>query len=198
MSLATYSDLVSAVGDWLDRDDLATRAPDFIRLAEARLNRLLEDPEMEVLATSTASGASTTLPDDFGSMIAISTGYYPLQAMSAADFAGVDNTITGYPRFYTLFDNGIRFAPAESTAQIEMVYRRTIPALTADNPTNWLMDRAPDLYLYGALVQASGFVTEDDRIALWKTAFDEAIEELRSDGARRKWGAGPIAPRIRR
>ncbi len=27
---------------------------------------------------------------------------------------------------------------------------------------------------------------------------DEAIDELRADGARRKWGAGPLAPRIRR
>jgi hypothetical protein len=47
MSIGTYTEL-AAVGDWLDRDDLETRSADFIRLAEVRLNRLLEDPDMEV------------------------------------------------------------------------------------------------------------------------------------------------------
>lgn len=198
MTLATYTELVAAVGNWLDRDDLVARVPDFIRLSEARLNRLLDDPDMEVLSTITASGPSTSLPADFGAMVSITTGRLPLKPMSAADFASIDTTITGYPSFYTLYDGGIRFAPANATAVIAMVYRRTIPALTEAAPTNWLLSRAPDVYLYGALVQASAFVSDDDRVSLWKSAFDEAIDELRTDGSKRKWGAGPIAPRIRR
>lgn len=197
MSIATYTDLVTAVGDWLDRDDLATRAPDFIRLAEARLNRLLDDPDMEVVSEATASGDYTALPADFGEMVSITTGEGPLSAMTAADFAGLTVT-AGIPRYYTIVDGSITFAPGNATAAIRMVYRRTIPALTASNTTNWLLDRAPDAYLYGALVQASAFLAEDDRLPLWKGAFDEAIGELRVDGTRRKWGAGPLAPRIRR
>lgn len=198
MSLAAYSDLVTAIGEWLDRDDLAARAPDFIRLAEARLDRLLSDPDMEVTSTATASGAATALPDDFGEMVSITTGEGPLKAMGPADFAGIDATITGTPRFYTIADGSLSFAPADTDAEITMVYRRTIPALTAANTSNWLLARAPDCYLYGALVQAEAYLAEDDRLPLWKGAFDEAIEELRRDSARRKWGAGPIAPRIRR
>lgn len=197
MSIATYSDLVTAVGDWLDRDDLAARAPDFIRLTEARLNRLLDDPDMEVVSEATASDTYTALPADFGAMVSITTGEGALSAMSAADFAGLD-VQAGIPRYYTIVDGSITFAPGNSTASIRMVYRRTIPALTASNTTNWLLDRAPDAYLYGALVQASAFLAEDDRLPLWKGAFDEAIAELKEDGSRRKWGAGPLAPRIRR
>lgn len=199
MTLATYSELVSAIGDWLDRDDLAARAPDFIALAEARLNRLLDDPEMELTAIATATGSATALPDDFGSMVSISTGTgTPVAAMGSVEFAGIDHAITGTPRFYCIVDGSISFAPADADAAITLVYRRTLPALTTVNATNWLLTRAPDIYLYAALIQAEAFIAEDDRLALWKGALDEAISELRVDGSRRKWGAGPIAPRIRR
>jgi len=198
MSLATHADLIAAIGDWLDRSDLATRAADFIRLTEARLNRLLDDPEMEVVSESVATGTSTALPADFGEMVSISVGGGALASMGPVEFAGIDSSVSGSPRFYNIVNRAISFAPANSTAAIRMIYRRNIPALTAAAPTNWLLTRAPDVYLYGALVQASAFLAEDERVGLWKNAFDEAVSELRSDGMRRKWGAGPLAPRIRR
>ncbi len=198
MSIATYTDMVTAIGDWLDRGDLAARSADFIRLAEARLNRLLDDADMEVSTTLTASGAYTDLPADFGEMVSISTGNGPLGMAGPVEFAGYDQTITGTPRVYSIVERKIAFAPANATATINLVYRRAIPPLSSVNTTNWLLARAPDIYLYGALVQASAFLGEDERVTLWKAAFDEAIQELRIDSQRRKWGAGPIAPRIRR
>ena len=87
MSIPNYTALVAAIGDWLDRDDLAARAPTFIQLAEARLNRLLDDPEMEVLATTTAEDDLTTLPEDFGGMVSVSTGNGTLNAVGPAEFA---------------------------------------------------------------------------------------------------------------
>lgn len=198
MSIATYSELVTAIGDWLDRDDLATRAPDFIQLAEARLNRLLEDPEMEVTSTITATGDYTALPSDFGAMVSVSTGDGRLSAVGPVEYASYDTSVTGTPRHYTIVDGSIAFAPRNSSAVIRMVYRRRLPALTAASPINWLLSLAPDVYLYGSLVQASAFLAEDDRLDLWKSAFDEAIAELRAEGSRRKWGSGPIGPRVRR
>lgn len=194
MSLATYSDLVAAIGDWLDRDDLAARAPDFIRLAEVRLNRLLDDPEMEVSTTLTGDGA--LLPADFGAMISIGTADgNTLTPITNAAYAALRPS-SGVSRYYTLREGGVYYYPG--SANVTLVYRRSIPALSASNTTNWLLTRAPDLYLYGSLVQASAFLAEDERVGLWKTAFDEAIAELKSDGAKRKWGAGPLAPRLRR
>lgn len=196
MSIVSYSTLVTAIGDWLDRDDLAARAPTFIQLAEARLNRLLEDPEMEVTSTTTATGDATALPSDFGSMVSVSTGDGRLAATGPVEFAAYDDTITGIPRHYVIRDGAISFWPGNSTAAIRLVYRRRLPALSEAAPSNWLLTLAPDVYLYGALVQASAFIVEDDRLELWKSAFDEAIAELRADGSRRKWGAGPIGPRV--
>jgi hypothetical protein len=188
------ADLIDTLGEWLDRDDLETKADTFIVLTEARLNRLLEDPDMEVSTTLTGDGAS--LPVDFGSMVSIGTSDgYPLAQMGNEEYAAI-RPISGISRYYTIRAGKIYYVPG--SANPTLIYRRKIPALTSSNTTNWLLDRAPDVYLYGCLVQAFGWDMDDDRVAGWKGMFDEAINELRTDGARRKWGAGPIAPRIRR
>ena len=198
MALATYSDVVSAVGDWLERGDLETRIPTFIALTEAKLNRRLQDPEQEVTSTATAVGDYTALPEDFGEMVSVTTGEGPLQAMGPAEYASTLDTWVGTPRFYSIFDGGIALYPRNSTAAFTLVYRRTIPPLTEDNPTNWLLTRAPDVYLYGALVEASAWDVDGDKLPQWNTLFEAAVTSLMADGVRRRWGAGAIAPRIRR
>lgn len=195
--ISNYEELVAAVGDWLDRDDLVTRAGTFIQLAESRLNRLLDDPLMEATVSGTASSDYTALPDDFGSMISISTGTGNLTAVGAAEYAGYP-AVAGDPRAYAIVGDTIAFAPRNTSTPYTLVYRRRIPSLTAEAPANWLLTLAPDVYLYGALLQAEAFLGEDNRVSMWKSAFDEAISDLVVDATKRKWGAGPIAPRIRR
>lgn len=190
--------LIDAVQNWLDDPNLEPNVPTFIQLTESRLNRLLDDPDMEVISEATASGDYTALPDDFGEMVSITTGDGALQAMGAVEFSGLDHSVSGIPRYYSIVNRSISFAPSNTAAPITMVYRRRIPALTEANTSNWLLERAPDAYLYGCLVQAEGFNANDERITGWKAAFDEAIAELRIDATRRKFGAGPLAPRIRR
>ena len=51
MALGTYTELKDAIADWLDRSDLTARIPDFIALAEARINRERRIRPMEVRST---------------------------------------------------------------------------------------------------------------------------------------------------
>lgn len=197
MSLDSYSGLVAEVGDWLDRDDVATRAPTFVRLVEAKVNRRLSDPDQETTFTTTASGDYTALPADFGEMVSISTGVGRLDQVSGQVFAGYP-AITGDPRSFSIVNNSIAFAPHNATTPITMVYRKRVPALTAAAPTNWLLARAPDVYFYGVMAEACGFDVEDQRAAKFEVEFERALDELITDGMRRRFGSGPIAPRIRR
>ena len=191
--------LFAAVVDMLDSPaGLEAQLPVLTQIVESRLNRLLDDPDMEVVSDATAAGYFTALPDDFGEMVSITTGNGALQQMGPVEFAGVDHTVSGPPRFYAIVNRSISFAPSNATAPITMVYRRRIPALTDDASTNWLLQRAPDLYLYGLLMLAEAREADDDRITGWKSMYDEAVAELKMDGDRRKWGSGPISPRIGR
>lgn len=193
-----YADLLEDVADTLDRDDVETRLPRWLKLVEARLNRLLDDPEMEVVSESIATGEYTALPSDFGEMVSISTGDGPLHPAGAVEFATYDTAISGTPRYYTIQDGAIGLWPGNASATIRMVYRRNLPPLTVLAPTNWLLERAPDVYFYGVLLQANAWDVDNEAASNWKSLWDEAIAELKMDGARRKYGAGTLSPRIRR
>jgi len=57
MAISNYTELQTAVANWLDRDDLSDQLPDFISLNEALFNRVLRIRPMETIVTNaTVSG----------------------------------------------------------------------------------------------------------------------------------------------
>ena len=199
MTVGTYSELVTELEAYLDRVDYTARIPTFIKLTEVRLNRLLDDPDMEVRATATATAQYTALPLDFKRMVGVTTGNdYALEQVSGGTITSLDQTNVGIPRQYAIVDGSISFSPISTNSAITMLYIRSIPPLTAALPSNWLLTRAPDLYLYGALVQASIYGWNDERVPGFKALFDKAVDEMRTDGANRRWGSAPLAPRLGR
>jgi hypothetical protein len=45
MAINNYTELVAAIAEWLARDDLTARIPDFVTLAEAKINRVCFIPD---------------------------------------------------------------------------------------------------------------------------------------------------------
>ena len=65
MALTTYTELKAAIADFLNRDDLTTSIDDFIRLAEAQMNREVRHWDMEKRAVAALDTQYTALPTDF-------------------------------------------------------------------------------------------------------------------------------------
>ena len=72
-----------------------------------------------------------------------------------------------------------------------MIYRANIPALSESNTTNWLLTLAPDLYLYGVLLESAPYMKEDERISTWGSGFSTALNDLNNLGARQSNDSGP-------
>lgn len=197
MAFGTRAELADAITGWLNRSDLAARIPDFIRLAEARMNRLLRDPDQIVTASVTVTAGTGALPADYGQMIAFGAEGERLTQVTPGEF-GSYRSEAGAATVYTVSGGGMRILPAMASVAIPITYYRAIPPLVADADTNWLLERAPDLYLYGSLLQAEFYGWNDERLATIKSAWDESVSELRADGENRRWGAAPLAPKIRR
>lgn len=194
MSLGTYAELLEAVASYADRDDLEDVFPIFVRNVESVLNKRLDDPDQEVSVTLTGNGAD--LPADFGAMVSIGTAYnQPLTPITNSTYAAL-MPVSGTPRYYTIRENKVYYAPG--SANPLLVYRRSIPPLTSANNTNWLLDRAPEVYFRGVMFEEATWERDPEAAAGWKVLFEEAVSDLMGDAAKRKWGAGPIAPRIRR
>lgn len=203
MAINTYATLVTAVENWLARDDLTDRVPEFITLAEAKFNRVLIHPGMETRSTAVIDTASDepeflSLPSDFQSMRSVRlsgvTGKPRLEFLSQtqmADYRYSTDNVTGQPVYYSIMGSEIELAPTPNDDYtLEMVYRAYIPALTASNTTNWLLTLAPDLYLYGALLEAAPHIKEDERLAVWGQAVSTVIDQLNTLGERQSVNAG--------
>ena len=206
-----YASLQAAVTEYLARDQdttLMARIPTFIQLAEAKLNRQLFVRQMEQRATVPVNLASSepefiSLPADFQSMRRVRltdvTGKPCLEFKSGTQIDeyrfGVSN-VAGRPRYFTVFGDEIELAPTPDAAYtIEMVYRKKIPPLAGNDP-NWLLALAPDLYLYGALLESAPYIKEDGRIQTWGLGFSTALNDLNNLGLTSTFNAGPMTVRV--
>jgi len=185
MSIANYSELNTAVANWLDRDDLTDRIPEFIALCEARFNRLLRIRAMEYKQTaSTVSGQrNLALPTGFIQMRNLQINASPIVPMQYVTPEIYDrlygSTLTGTPQMYTIIADEIQLGPIPgSVLTIEMLFYKKFDALTAAATTNWMITNAPDVYLYGCLLEAEPFIMNDPRVQLWATAFKQAIADM--------------------
>jgi hypothetical protein len=208
--ISTYTDLQAAITEYLARDQdttLIARIPTFIQLAEAKFNRLLFVRQMEQRSTTTIDTATSepefiSLPSDFQSMrrvrLSSVSGKPHLDFKSGTQIdeyrtSGAD--AAGQPLFFTIMGTEMELAPTpDADYTIEMVYRQNVPAL-ASNSTNWLLTLAPDLYLYGALLESAPYIKEDARIQVWGAGLSSALDGLNTLGLTSTFNAGPMTMR---
>ena len=185
MAISTYDELKTAVANWLDRDDLTDRIPEFIALAEARMNRVLRLRMMEskYTASTVAAQRNYNLPTGYVQMrnFQINTSpITPLQYVSPEIYDRLWGGSTGgTPQFYTIIANEIQLGPIPgSVLTMEMLFYKKITALSASNTTEQMLTDNPDIYLYGALLEAEPFIMNDERVALWAKGFAQSVADL--------------------
>lgn len=185
MSISNYSELKTAVENWLDRDDLTDRVPEFIELAEVRIYRNLRIRSMEGRSyTNLVSGQEYyTLPTDFIQQRNVQINSNPVKVLVYRTPEQIDKeypgTSKGTPEVFTIIGDEIQIKEIpSSTNQLEISYYKRLPNLSATNTTNWIMTNAPDLLLYGALIEAEAYLVDDPRIPIWKSAFDESATQV--------------------
>jgi hypothetical protein len=195
MALGTFTELKDAVADWLDRSDLTARIPDFIALAEARINRELRIRPMEVRSVAyTASGQKYfNLPGGYLQMRNIQLNTNPTAALEYITPEMLDrlygSSATGKPRAYTLIGDEIQLAPVPDSAyELEIAFYEKFTPLgngSAGTVTNnWLTKNAPDVLLYGALMEAEPFIKNDERVPVWLNGYSNAIDKLQRQDKR--------------
>ena len=195
MALSTFTEVKDAIADWLDRSDLTARIPDFITLAEARINRDLRIRPMEVRSVmeTTASQRYFNLPGGYLQMRNMQINTNPITPLEYITPEMLDrlygSNATGKPRAYTLIGDEIQLAPIpDSDYTVEMAFYEKFTPLgdgTSGTVTNnWLTINAPDLLLYGSLLEAEPFIKNDERVNLWINAYNSAITRIQDSNAR--------------
>ena len=185
MAINSFVTLKTAVANWLDRDDLDARIPEFIAINEAVFNRVLRIRPMETIVTAATVGGTKSydLPTGYVQMREIHLDTSPITSLQYLTpemlyrvWAG---STSGKPNAYSIIGNQIYFGETPDGAyDYVMTYYKTFDGLSDAAPTNWVILNAPDVYLYGTLLQAEPFLMNDQRIPVWERALRQAISDL--------------------
>ena len=185
MAIGTYAELQTAVANWLDRDALGARIPEFIALAEARFNRILRLRSMEAkyTANTVASQRNLALPTNYIQMRNFQVNTSPLTTLSYVTPEIYDRlwggSTSGIPKFYTILANEVSFGPIPATVmEVEMLFYKKFDNLSVTTTTNTLLTDSPDIYLYGSMLEAEPFIMNDERVPLWAAALERAVSDM--------------------
>jgi hypothetical protein len=206
MAITNYTELKSAVADWLNRADLASVIPSFISLAESQFNRdeRLRTRDAIVRATATIDEQFEALPSDYSEMqnfqINSQTPFRRLEflTLNQMDEYKRDFTTAGVPKYYSIVGNQLEFLPVPGDSYTaEMVYYAKLTPLSNTNPTNWLLTKHPDIYLYGALIQTAPYLKDDERVGTWANLYERGLGDVAVSAERAMFAGSTIKIRTR-
>ena len=192
MAFSNYTDLQASIAEWLNRSDLTTIIPDFIRLAEADMNDKIRHWRMENRATAVANSQFTAIPTDFLEPIRLhlETDQRAIELVSVNEIQRLRQAnadISGEPKNYSIVQGEIELFPKpDASYNLELYYYAKIPSLSVSQATNEILTNFPNVYLYGSLLHAAPFLGEDARTQTWASLYQSAIAVINnaSDGAK--------------
>ena len=204
MALTTYAELKTSIGDWLNRSDLTAVIPDFISLAEAQVERTLRTRQMIVRANASFDAQYGAVPSDFLEAKSLKlTSTNPQSPLSFLSIDALDAEMTKYtgsgkPKFFGVVGGQLRIVPTpDATYTTELTYYAKLAKLSNSNTSNWLLASSPDIYLYGALLQAAPYLQDDARIQTWATLYERALNDLQTADDRGASSGGALLTRAK-
>ncbi len=183
--IVDYASLKTTVADYLHRSDLSDSVlSGFVQLAETRLNRKLRLLEMETIGAALSLVSATqavALPTGWLATIDL---YYDsdkreikAQSLKNLNSQRTFDATTGRPYLYAVSGGNLIFEIiADQTYALEMDYYKGWDVETDD--TNWLLQTAPDAYLYGSLIEAKAYTKSKDDMSTWILGLSTAIDDL--------------------
>ena len=168
--------------------------PRLINLAERRIARELKVQGLinVVTGTLTVGQSVYSKPDRWRDTVSINIGTGNQNNTRKVLFSRAyeyllsywpDRTQTEQPVFYSDYDyDHWLIAPTPDAAYpFEILYYELPPLLDDEVQTNWLTEYAPQLILYGTLLEATPFLKNDDRIGVWQQMYDRAAAMLNGE-----------------
>lgn len=188
-AITSYSTLLTEVASWLARSDLSSAIPGFIQNFEERFYRQPRNfgAWMES-SLSIAISTTAAVPSDY---LALRVAYLNGQTSRPLVPSNLEQMYARYPRAGTqgpprlIARDGANFVfgpvPGSGYTLNGTYYAKptALRSYASDAAAHWLVVNAPDLLLYGALMEAQPHVMNDKRVPLWTAKFGEAMQDYR-------------------
>lgn len=166
--------------------NFTTAIEEAVAICEAEMNTRLRVPEMMVRSLEVVDERWESMPSDF---IQIRQVYWvngsgkdiPLKRVSPelaghyAQFRPVDG-----PTVYTVVGGQYRIEPRTDGEEynVRLIYYAKVPTLfVADSelPDTTILNRYPQLYLWGTLAGLADYLVGDERVPIWRMSFEREM-----------------------
>lgn len=181
MALTTYDELKASVASWINRTNLTDAIPDFIVIAESRIDDqlrirqgLVADHELTTVVDSDA----VSLPADWLEFDGLRIDDAPLEFITIDRLRQRSTSGTSTPTMYSIRGDKLFLSPKPGATQYTIVcdYYAKLPRLSATNSSNWLLEKNPNIYLYGSLVSAYQYLLNEKMADYYGNLYTQSID----------------------
>lgn len=197
--ITDYATLQQAVSDYLARDDLLSFVPNFIQNCENKLYRRLNLRNEETALNVTVTSGVAAVPNDFK---ALKFAYFDQTPIQLLRWVGIDELYNDYPNrseaklpsVISREGSNFLFGPSSKDGTLKGIYyAKQDPLRTTDG--SWYVLNAPEVLLYGSLLESAPFIQDDARLVVWKALFDDAVAALKTEQANAEASMGSLRQR---
>jgi hypothetical protein len=188
----TYDSLVEDVIKYSERDDdnFVNQIPRLIMMAEqaiaAEIKTLMQ---LNVVNTTVlANNAVLQKPARWRKTTSMKINGQPVM-LKSMDYVSMyqSESNPGVPLYYGDYDyDHWALAPIPSTTYpLQIIYYSRIQPLDITNQENLLTREAPQALLFGTLLQAQGYLKNQEKLMVWKSFYTDAIAALKTEDQKR-------------
>lgn len=185
-AFADFIDLQTAVVEHVRNPSIADVFPRLVKLAEVHFNRRLRCREQISTAQVVVVGGSAALPADFLEAIGVYTEAgieyvaHPVQALKQHQ-----------PRGYYAISGGNIVTKNDETLSLE--YYAKVPTITDSlTDTNWLLQKAPGLYLYGVGLEAAKYLRDAETAQATMPFLDMEFAAVATEDAQQRYSRARV------
>lgn len=197
--ITSYATLQTAVGDYLARSDLSGWIPNFIQNAENKLYRTLNLRNEETALSVSISSGVAAVPGDFK---ALKLAYFDESPVSLLQWVSLSELYRDYPKrsgahtpaVISREGSNFVFGPMSKDGTLTGIYYAKQDPLRTTDPS-WYVTNAPEVLLYGSLLEAAPFLKDDARLQIWQSLFDDAVRTLIAENENAEVSRGMLSAR---
>lgn len=195
LDFSSYDGLQAAVATYLRRNNLGDQIPAFIQAAEMRLNLLFTKLPQQLRAWNiTPTSNWVNLPTDLASILSVTYNGKTLSQISE-QLASAEREKYNQNEYAVIGKQIWIQTQLTSGMPFTLLYYQQVEALDETNTSNWLLEDYPMVYLYATLVEACGFLKDQEGLQQWQTFLTAAVGDVTAQGKQSQIGHGKLSQR---
>jgi hypothetical protein len=191
----TYDSLLSDVQVYAERSDdpFIAQIPRFVMMCENKLASEIRGLGVQKYVTGSLSGSTLPKPERWRETISFNITvnnervFLQCRSYDYCRLFNPNSSVQGEPRYYAdyEYEHFLIVPTPDDTYDFELAYYERPEPLSDSNQTNWFTQYAPQLLLFGTLLEAQPFLKRPELMQQYQGLYDRALQGIAQESSRR-------------